>query len=438
MINFRKGIAFLKYSYEKNKPFLFSYSFLTIFYGLSRVVAYAAPLLLFNVINSPENFGEFDYILNLGQTISPILGFSFPVAYTYYLLKEHEDKFKSFIHLFYLCTSAFLLCLIVISTKLLSNIYMCAVTIGFITSNQLYYSTLFRLRSKNYLSIVVENGLYILLIFYSILIYEGYISFKIEYWTIILISYNTIITLLLHVRGINFFSKIHFRGLSRLLKYGGLVTACFILISLVTVNTRVYAKFFVNFGDVGIYSYYLRTAAVVIVFHRVFQLIFFKQLYTAPHYKLDKAFTFILVLVNAVNIMVYYVLPKIRTLGINLESSNNKLIWVSVICQTIIWVPINLMDTIIQRENFVRGYLLNLLGIVGTMLTVLIICYYWTTLGIVDVVLINVCFMIITAVSQLNLLRNKHINYPKTAYMLFISMIFWVIIICVTFLQKPN
>jgi len=390
---------------------------LFVTYGLVKSIVYFAPLFLNHILGDVTKFGEFEYSLNLGQTFSTIFALGLPNAYAYFVYKEKEKNLNVIFHNIYFAVLVVLVICGACIPGVFNKMYFNSVLIGVALSNQLFITTYYKLLGKNLLAIIIDCGVYILLLGFGFLIFKEQLVYRLSTWSLIILGYTILMVLKFHFYNIGNFKSIKKSDWWRVIKYGILIVITLFLTSLLTTSTRVYIEYFTNFSSVGIYSLFIRIASAIIIFHRVVVILLYRKIYGDRHVKLDNYFACLILLAIMGGFMLYWLVPYLATRGVptfvkaNI-SSGNVFLW--SILQAISWSSVAVLELVIYRENILDKYIPLLTAILIIMILVLIGYNHFMLLSTLQILKINVLAVLAIPFGQVLIIKKNSHYYKKT------------------------
>lgn len=386
-------------------------------YGVLKSIVYLAPLLLNNVLKDVQRFGEFEYSLNLGQTFATIFALGLPNAYAYFVFKEKNNHLNVIFHNIYLAIALIVLLLGLIYPPLFSDLYFNAVLIGIALSNQLYITTYYKLKGKNIVAVVIDCGIYILLLLFVYFLFKRIIEFKISIWSYIILGYIILMNLRFHIGGAGKFSAVTKADWGRVLKYGILIVLTLFFTSILTTSTRVFIEYFDGFHSVGLYSLCIRIASAIIIFHRVVVILLYRKIYMDAHALLDRYFQIIILIACLGGAILYFLVPILAPRFIPSFAAaglggSSLFIW--SVLQALTWTTVAVLELIIYRENLLAGYI-RILMLLSLLLAGSIFIYSkFLPISAIQILKINVLAVMAIPYGQIWLLRKKTFFYKKT------------------------
>jgi len=386
-------------------------------YGVVKSIVYFAPLFMNHILNDVNKFGEFEYSLNLGQTFSTIFAMGLPNAFAYFVFKEKEANLNVIFHNIYFSVLVILIISGLFIPGAVDKLYYNAIVIGVALSNQLFITTYYKLKGKNFLAIVVDCGIYILLLLFGCLIFFKKADYNLSTWTYIILTYTIFMVLRFHFHEIGNFMSIKNSDWWRVLKYGMLIVITLFLTSLLTTSTRIYIEYFTDFKAVGVYSLFIRIASAIIIFHRVVVILLYRKIYGDSHAKLDNYFSVIVLLALMGGIFLYLLIPQLAPKLIPSFVNaylNNASVYMWTILQAVSWTTVAVLELIIYRENILGRYIPILLSILLLMVITFMLYNHFLTLNLLQILKINVVAVLAIGFGQILIIKQRAYIYKKT------------------------
>ncbi|WP_242120111.1 polysaccharide biosynthesis protein [Aestuariivivens sediminicola] len=332
-----------------------THSKLGVVFSLAKATVFFTPLLLADVL-SKEAFGILEYALaGLGMVVNSIINLGVPGAYPYFILRQKalrfQDAFK--LHPLILLIPFILNQILFYVFDLNINFYL-AFNVSYIIANQTFYSTRLKSHEKSVFAVIMDSGLYILLLLY-------YLLFTLNILKINIVNINITIQLYCYLYilyGVYKFyqidkNEILFRY-KQILKFSSHLLISTFLIFLITTSGRILIELFFDFSQVGIYAYYFRLSAIVVMIHQIVNIAFFKKIYTANPIKLDNYYFVFFVMIFLISMVTYLIAPLVLnhfSSFFNDTYNDNKAIYFLLSVQMVMWIATALNSNIIDREN---------------------------------------------------------------------------------------
>lgn len=390
---------------------LWSVFCLFIIYGLLKSVVYFAPLFFNRMVNNLFVFGRFEYALNLGQNFSSIMALGLPTAYAYFFFKKKESRLQPLFHLVFIYLSGLLL-VIAIIPGVFGTMYFSSFVVGIAFANQLLITTYYKLSGKNILSVVIECGIYILLLLLSLAIYFKLLIFDFYLWNLIITLYILILNFVYHIKKAFLYRGINKHDWLIVLKYGISIVITGLLTSFLKTSTRIYIEFFNSFLDVGVYSFYIRVASIIIIFHRVVVIFLYRNIYMAAHSILDRYFAIVLSFALVCSFLIYLIVPEM--ISVHFNKHDGKLLFLLTLFQVLSWASVTLFELIIFRENLLKKYTFIILICLIGMLFFMLVFNGFLHFGLVVLLIINIFFIFLLPFFQFFLLKSNCVYYKNT------------------------
>ncbi|MBQ4801409.1 oligosaccharide flippase family protein [Aquimarina sp. MMG015] len=376
------------------------------------------PLLLSNTLSS-KDYGLIEYSLSLGVLIATLISLGVPSSYPYFRLKRnYKTVYEGFslhkLYLLGLCLLAITLSFFLNSTK-----YVTVFIISYIISNQVIYSIRFKSSEKILKATLIDSGLYIaLLLGYIVLSFSDFSDLNIL--IIVLLVYVMFFIIMTLREFYNVDKNLIIIKFLKLVKYGlPLVVSGFLMI-FISNSGRIVVDFFLDPEDVGIYSFYFRISSLVLIAYQVFNIVFFKKIYTLSSAKLDKIFIAFFLLIIISTTISYFITPILGKGMFKMFSTleENRGLHFLLSYQVVCWISLGIFENMIYRENLTKK--MNK-GVIFILMGFLIILFLFReNLTIEKIVLFQYTSMFLAITYQLFILYNsKKIKLLKTYSMVF-------------------
>jgi O-antigen/teichoic acid export membrane protein len=324
-------------------------------FTIAKATVYFVPLLLADVLSSTD-FGILEYALaGLGMVINTVINLGVPGAYPYFILRQKELTLKHAfkLHPVILIIPFAINQLLFYGFNLNVNFYF-AFNISFIIANQVFYSTQLKSHEKSEFAVIIDSGIYILLLICYVFFKLNVLTVKIEIIGVFVLIYSCFYVFY----GLLKFYKVNKRDL--FLKYKKIIGFSIhllistFLIFLITTSGRILVEMFFGFEQVGVYAFYFRLAAVVVMIHQIVNIAYFKKIYTLNPRTLDNYFFVFYILIFMISIAAYFFLPLVGQrlstfFADTFQSSKDVYFLLSV--QMVMWIATALNSNIIDREG---------------------------------------------------------------------------------------
>ena len=420
--------------YTTYKGQLRSIGILMVVFVLLKSVAYFSPLLL-SKITSPKDFGEFEYLLNVGMMLSSIISIGLPGAYAYFVMKHGKTEFAPIFHLHFIILSILICVPAVVIPGLLSNVFFGAFVISVAFADQIMVASILKAEGKNIVSVIVDTGIYLLLSFLLALIFFSSIAFSIELWIMVIIVGQVTFSFLFHGSYLKNLSVPKKSYLKEIYGFGILILITSPLFILATNSTRIYIEHFIGYTEVGVYSYFFRIAALMLLLYRVLSILMFRRMFLEDHVKLDKKIAVIMLFIALMGMGMYILsLSSLMNYVVSTESDyyHYAYLFPLMIFQIIFWINTAFFESLLTREKLMKHFIFLLLFIILSLVLSLGIADYFTSISLRTIIIVNTYIIFLLFYGQQWLLRRRNIYYKKA--MLIHSILGGIFTIYVSFI----
>jgi hypothetical protein len=404
--------------------------FFIVYCGVKSLV-YFAPLFVSHLATDINEYGKFEYSLNLGYTFAGILAMGLNNAYPYFILKQKKQNIEPIFYLHSLVVWLILLIALMLIPGALNSIGFSSLLIAAAVSNQYIISSILKSEEKSIKAVIIDSGIYLILGLLCLLVFSRVLPlFKTHFFNLAIFIYSIFFVFVSNLDKIGGFKRVAFQDYLMVYKYGFSIIIAYFLVYLLTNNTRMFIGNFLNFQDVGVYSFYFRLASFVVIFHQVINIVFFKKIYISKPADLDKYYSVFVFGIFLLNLLVAFIIPLIlkdRSAIFNDTYEANKNLFIVIVFQVVFWIIFALLENIIYRENLAFPFNLGLGLLVASMVLILWILKVNNSLSLELLVTINSVTIMLAIIYQLSLLFFKEVYLKKTSYVLmFISLVFIV------------
>ncbi|HIP49378.1 MAG TPA: hypothetical protein EYG92_10505 [Lutibacter sp.] len=398
---------------KKNIFFLFAFV-------LAKATVFLTPILIAESL-SKADYGVLEYALaGLGMLVSAAFGLGVAGAYPYFILKKKELSIENgfVLHPFWL---VFLLILNQIVYYLFQGYaieYYMAINVAYLISNQMFYSTQLKSHEINTKAVLVDAGLYIVLLTslgFGLMTKSISIELfnkSIQFYTVFYVVYAVYKYFKTEHRLIT----THYK---KILKYSVHLLLSSFLLFAITVSGRMTVKEFIGDEAAGIYGYYFRIAAIVVMIHSIISILFFKKIYTLDPKVLDKYYAMFLAFIFTTSLVVFWVAPYILPDIFDFFKDTyqpNKWIFFILSTQMVLWIATALLSNIITRENLLKKN--NILLVVISTLGVLYLFIMRKQLSIFSLSIFHYIIFMAAALAQIRSLYVNKIYFSRTLVVL--------------------
>lgn len=359
--------------------------------GILKLISFITPLMVNSVSSSVESFGVFEYSFNVGQILIPLLSMGLSGGYAFYVLKNKEIKMKATFHFHFFFITTLALLIAVIYPNILNSNYYGAILIALTFSNQVFIAGIKRIENRNYSSVFIESGLYLVLLVLVLSFLTLHLTFNFHVWFLVLLIYNVVLTLFYHFKHIKF-GKIKKEYFIKTYSFGAKVMLAGLLVFLLCNSTRVFTKFFLNETAVGLYSIIFRIGAASVLIYKTVIVLIYKELYVSDYKYLDRTFAKMIITALFVCIILFFGFPyysmyiiKHQTL---FQIIDYKIIFI-IFLQAVLWGNFSLLEPIFQRENKVVQQIGIIAVAVSSMFFLMWVLHEYFILELIHICLIN-------------------------------------------------
>jgi|TARA_B100000809_G_C15137556_1_gene531385 O-antigen/teichoic acid export membrane protein len=407
------------------KNILFLFSFL-----IAKGITFLVPILLADILTK-NDFGMLEYALaGVGMLLNSIISLGVPGAYPYFILRKKEKNIEEgfSLHPLWLLFTFLLNLLFYHSFNFYGiEIYM-AVNISYIIAVQKFYSTILKSQEKINKAVLLEAGIYVILFSFLLGYFFNLIQPNIFNISKAILSY----AMLWVFCSLYKFYKVNKNQI--FIKYKKIISfSIHLLLSssflfLLTVSGRILSKYFFDYESAGIYGFYFRLAAIVVLIYQVISVRYFKDLYTKSTSKLDFYFSSFYLFIFTLSILLYFLSLYIMPYFSNYFKetySENRIVFFILFCQMTMWISSALNSSIVDREGLAKVNNWYFLGLLILFVMVLYLNRDYLTLLSLSFILYSLFF--IANITQFLTLRTKKIIFKKS----FISLTFVYIASCI-------
>ena len=368
--------------------------------------------------------------------LNAIINLGVPGAYPYFILKTKNTYVREGFYIHPLWLSFYFLAnqVFYFSTDLYDQgIYM-AINISYIVANQLFYSVQLKSNERIYSAVLLDAGIYMLLAGFSL----GYLL-EIIKLTINNISFGILIYAILYLL-VALINLIKANKKEILEKYKKIIRfSIHLLISSVflfalTVSGRVLAKHFFGYEESGLYGFYYRLAAIVVMIYQVISIRYFKDLYTIDLKKLDKYFSLFFAFIFGTSLIGYfvspYIVPYFSEYYVETIQHNGVLFFI-IFAQMTMWIGTALNSNIVDREGLAKTCNWYFLGIFIVSIGVL-----WsmkTSMNLTSLSFVIYTVFFITNLIQYFTLYRKKVFFKRSS--IFLTLVYITSCVVLSFLN---
>ena len=392
------------------------HSFFVLVFTIAKATVYFVPLLLADVL-SRTDFGILEYALaGLGMIVNTVINLGVPGAYPYFILREKrlelQPSFK--LHVLVLLIPFVINQILFFFFELNINFYL-AFNVSYIIANQVLYSTQLKSHEKSILAVILDSGVYIVLLGYYILSLLGLVEISIKAINIFIALYCLVYVFYSIYKFFKHKTQISFTKYKTILKFSVHLLISTFLIFLITTSGRILVEYFFDFETVGIYAFYFRLAAAVVMIYQVINIIFFKKIYTLDPLILDKYYHLFFVFIYVLSIIIFFVAPYFVGYVSNYFNATyleNKSVYFLLSAQMVLWIASALNSSIIDRESLAPKNNIKFLGLI--FIVSITLYYLKDQLDLQMLVLLHYTVISLACLIQYFILYKKNIKFKKS------------------------
>jgi hypothetical protein len=390
-----------------------------ILFALLKFNAVAAVFILSNLSDSVTTFGIFDYALSLGLLLTVPINTGLPGAYPYFILKAKETDLESVFpfHGWLLSTSFLVIYLL---TMLLGVQLPVALSLAFlfafVFALQILASVMLKSREHIFSALLFDAGFFILLNAYNAYVY--YFNQPVNPTVLQWGSFIYLLILNLYfLKKANFLVSFKWLDYKRVVQFAYPLISTALLIVVLTGSARIAIENWIGMEAVGIYGLYFRLSAIVVLFHQIVNIAFFKRIYSGNPANLDKWFQIFLIFIAFVSFFLAASVPHLFLPYLDILKrtwSEYSSLYLILVFQMLFWICLALFENVIYREKLSSSC--NKGFIVVFAFSFILLCLVHAT-GLLNLQLlaaINVLALFFACEWQMNLLGKHKIAFPKS------------------------
>lgn len=397
-----------------------------VIFTSAKALVYFVPLLLADVLTTSD-FGILEYALaGLGMVTNVLFNLGVPGAYPYFILKKKQNEIKHgfALHPIILLIPFLINQLAYFVFGLDINFYL-AFNVSYIISNQVFFSTQLKSHKKSSFAVILDSGIYIVLFLLFIAYKAGLVDTSIKTINVFILLYSCIYVLVAIYSFLKLKKENVVSAYKTILRFSIHLLISTFLIFLITTSGRILVEYFFGFEEVGIYAFYFRLAAIVVMIHQVINIAFFKEIYTFNPLELDKYFSLFFVLISLLSISLYFISPYIvghlsNFYNTTYQSFNH--IYFLLSAQMVMWIASALNSNVIDRENLAKTNNIYFFLLIITVLTVIYVMK--DNMSFSDLIYIHFSSIYIACMLQLFSLSRRIVFFKKSAVILTLIFVF--------------
>lgn len=396
------------------------HAFFSLVFSIAKATVYFVPLLLADLL-SKTDFGILEYALaGLGMIVNTVINLGVPGAYPYFILrlKDYDVQTAFKLHPIILIFPFLINQILFLSGVLNINFYL-AFNMSYIIANQVFYSTQLKSHEKPVFAVILDSGIYLALLLFFLFSKLGITDSSIKIINVFVFVYCLVYV----AYGIFNYRKskadISLTKYKKILKFSIHLLISTFLIFFITTSGRILVELFFDYEDVGVYAFYFRLAAIVVMIHQIVNITFFKKMYTLNPKILDKYYSLFLSFLAILSILIFFISPYIVPIFSNYFDEtylNNKNLYFLLSLQMIMWIATALNSNIIDRENLAAKNNIKFLCLV--IVSVIVFYLLKDKMSLTLLVYIHFTIIFVACLIQYFSLSRKQIYFFKSSMVL--------------------
>jgi len=294
-----------------------------------------------------------------------------------------------------------------------------AINISFIVANQLFYSIQLKSNEKIHSAVFLDAGLYVLLGLFVLGFFLDLLILSIKNISLGIFIYGLLYIVVALVNFIKVKKDEIFSKYKKIVRFSFHLLISSVFLFLLTVSGRVLAKHFFGYEEAGIYGFYYRLAAIIVMIYQVASIRYFKELYTINLKKLDNYFSLFFIFIFTFSLTVYlispYVVPYFSQYYVDTIKENNILFFI-IFSQMTMWIGTALNSSIIDREGLAKKSNIYFFGLFILSILIIFILKPLITLELMSFGIYSLFF--ITNMVQYFTLYKKKIIFKRSSLIL--------------------
>jgi|GEM_PF-5392364 len=337
--------------YKNNKAYFIKF-FLA--FTISKIALVLVPIVLSNLVDSNE-YANFEYGLSWGLILSVLFRFGFEYFFSNFNLVKKDNSFNSVVYFHGLVLGLFVfLLLLLFFIGLINENIVISIGFGLILAIQELISNTFFTNGQPARGSLNQNGLINVIGLICILLF---FFKKLDFNSLLLVS------LFLYFIYLEYLTYSYYRksqktsilkGYKYIFNYSLKFLVFVLLYMWIFHSWKIFTGAFLGIAMVGIFSIYYRVTSVVIVFEKMVEQLFFKQIYQKPLKVIDRYYSFFLILILIFGLGFSFVFKTffVENVSIIKTSINDypSLLWVFTVSM-VFWSSLTLSQKVLLREK---------------------------------------------------------------------------------------
>ncbi len=411
-------------------------SLFTLNFGGLKLNAISAALILSNFFTTLEEFGSFEYALSLGLMFTVPFNLGLHGAIPYFFLKQNKKDYDS---VFYFHGIILLILFIFASSTyfLLVGFQISwiglSITIAIIFSLQILASVISKTNGRIYQSVWLDSTFFLLLNGYNLYLFIFSTTASLAVIQVLLLIQLTLLSIYYCLRFYIHSAEFSWKKYFTAIEFGKPLVVSSLLIIGLTGSGRIFIEYFFDLSAVAIYGIYFRLAMVVVLFHQIVNIAYFKKIYASESKKLDPWIQYFLIAIIILSLFIHLLIPSLAQIifeSVRLSWQVSKSLFIALSFQMFFWICLSLFENIIARENLASAFNKIIIYLIILMISIFTISNHLYFLTITNLVLINSFTIYLAIESQLKLLNNNNIYFPKSRFLVRAVSLTQIIFLC--------
>ncbi len=334
-------------------------------FGLSKCVTFITPILFSNVVEV-SSYGEIEYILSVGFLLAAPLSLGLHGSYPYFNLKLNRTGYRSLFEAHSLILVGVAM-LALVGYLFMDNVLWLALALGGLVAIQLIKSSIQKSHEQIQVASVLDSGVYYFLCIY--LAIKSLLGMPFQVFDLVLPFGSYLFVMFIWSLKDYLTSKGDYnkKRYKESIAFGITVVISGFLMNGLVMGGRVAVEYFLGFEQVAYYGFYFRLAAVIVIFHQIINIAFFKKIYQSLPKTLDFYFSLLLLILIIGSVSLWWLVPMLFSSFFEvLRNTYTEFKWLYFIFAfyAVLWISMALGENIVYREK--------LAGLLNRALVVLI------------------------------------------------------------------
>lgn len=400
---------------KKNLKFILSFF-------TAKGTVFIAPILLADIL-SERDFGVLEYALaGIGMLLNAIINLGVTGAYPYFIIKKKKKSIKEGfrLHPIWLALIFLINQFLYFGFSFYALEFFMAINVSYIIANQQFYSVQFKSHGNIFKAVFLDAGIYILLLFFVVCYYAKLMGLSILSFSYGILAYSISFVIYAFYNIFQSEKENIFGHYKKILSFSSHLLISTSFLFFLSVSGRILTKYLFGYEATGVYGFYFRLAAIVVMIHQIISIRFFKDIYTLKPQKLDAYFSYFYVFIFVTSILIYALTPHILPYFSSFFKETYyeyKLLFFVLFYQMIMWIGTALNSNIVDREGLAKKN--NLYFLLLFLFSVIFLFFFKNKFTIFSLTFFIYTVFFIANLTQHYTLKTKGIFFKKSFYVLF-------------------